>query len=177
MISIAKQTIEFFLKTWKKISIVDLKIENKNLLNEKINAFVTIYSKWEVRWSAWNIKELKDNTVEEIIENTFFAISKDKRFSPLTSNEYNDLKIRIDKITERNLLKTKSIKTIDPTRAWVIAIKNDYSKMACILPNINPKLISGEDFINVLRQKLEEKSFDEKDYILYEIKTEIFTNY
>ena len=43
MISIAKQTIEFFLKTWKKISIVDLKLENKNLLNEKINAFVTIY--------------------------------------------------------------------------------------------------------------------------------------
>ena len=49
--------------------------------------------------------------------------------------------------------------------------------MACILPNINPKLISGEDFLNVLKQKLEEKSFDEKDYILYEIKTEIFTNY
>lgn len=177
MISIATQTIEHFIKTWKKISIVDLKLENKNFLNEKISCFVTIYNKWEVRWSAWNIKELKDNLVEEIIENTFAAISKDSRFPPISSSEFSTLKIRIDKISERNLLKEKSISSIDPTRSWVIVIKNDYSKMACILPNINPKMISGEDFSPVLKEKLKENNFVENDYIIYEIKTEVFTNY
>lgn len=179
MISIVKQTIEYFLKTGKKISIVDLKIENKNLINEKISCFVTIFSKWEVRWSAWNIREIKDNIVEELIENTFYAISKDSRFSPLTSGEYSDLKIRIDKITETKFLskEEKTIKDIDPNKFWVLAIKNDYWKMACILPNINPKLISWDDFIRVLKEKLNEPNFNENNYILYEIKTEIFTNY
>lgn len=178
MISIAKQTIEYFLQTWKKISIVDLKIEDKTLLNQKINSFVTIFSKWEVRWSAWNIKEIKDNLVEEIIENTFYAISKDSRFSPLQANEYSDLKIRIDKIIERNLLSNgRSIKTIDPTKFWVLVIKNDHSKMACILPNINPKLLLWEDYINILKEKLNESVFLEEKYYVYEIKTEVFTNY
>lgn len=178
MISIVKQTIEYFLRTWKKISIIDLKIENKNLLNEKINCFVTIYSKWEIRWSSGNITELKDNSVEEIIENTFSAISKDSRFSPLTNEESDNLKIRIDKIVKRDLLKwNKSINNIDPTKSWVIVIKTDYSKMACILPNINPKLISWEDFQKILKQKLWENTFDEKNFIIYEIKTEVFTNY
>ena len=112
-----------------------------------------------------------------MIENTFEAISKDSRFSPLTANEASDLKIRIDKISSRNMLKDKSVKDIDPTRSGIIAIKNDYSRLACILPNINPKLISGEDFVWVLKEKLNEQSFKEADYVIYEIKTEIFTNY
>ena len=147
MISIVKQVIDYFIQTGKKISLIDLKIEDKSLINEKISCFVTIYSKWEVRGSAGNIKDLKDNAVEELIENTFEAISKDSRFSPLTANEASDLKIRIDKISSRNMLKDKSVKDIDPTRSGIIAIKNDYSRLACILPNINPKLISGEDFV------------------------------
>jgi hypothetical protein len=49
--------------------------------------------------------------------------------------------------------------------------------MACILPNINPKLLSGEDFINVLKEKLQEPKFNENEYIIYEIKTEVFTSY
>lgn len=177
MISIVKQVIDYFIQTGKKISLIDLKIEDKSLINEKISCFVTIYSKWEVRGSAGNIKDLKDNAVEELIENTFEAISKDSRFSPLTANEASDLKIRIDKISSRNMLKDKSVKDIDPTRSGIIAIKNDYSRLACILPNINPKLISGEDFVWVLKEKLNEQSFKEADYIIYEIKTEIFTNY
>ena len=110
MISIVKQVIDYFIQTGKKISLIDLKIEDKSLINEIISCFVTIYSKWEVRGSAGNIKDLKDNAVEELIENTFEAISKDSRFSPLTANEASDLKIRIDKISSRNMLKDKSVK-------------------------------------------------------------------
>ncbi|MBF0913614.1 AMMECR1 domain-containing protein [Candidatus Gracilibacteria bacterium] len=177
MISIAKQVIEYFAKTGKKISIIDLKIDDKTMINEKINCFVTVYLKGEVRGSAGNIKELKDNAIEEIIENTFAAISKDARFQPVSPAEANELKIRIDKISDRTLLKDKSIKTLDPTKVGVIAIKNSYEKMACILPNINPKLLSGEDFINVLKEKLQEPKFNENEYIIYEIKTEVFTSY
>lgn len=177
MIEIVKQVIEHYGKTGKKISIIDLKIENKSLITEKSSCFVTLFLNWEIRWSAWNIKDLKDNTVEELIENTFEALTRDSRFSPVSQEETANLKIRIDKITERNLLKDKSVKTLDPTRVWTITIKNDYSKVACILPNINPKLLLWEDFIPVLKEKLGETTLNENDYIIYEIKTEVFTNF
>lgn len=177
MLSIVKQTIDHFVNTWKKISIIDINIDDKSMINEKASIFVTIYYKWEVRWSAWNINPLKDNLMEELIENTFEAISKDSRFSPISLKESLDLKIRIDKIQSKDLLKDKSISSIDPTKSWVIVIKNSYDKISCILPNINPKLISWDDFIPVLKEKLWEKLFDENKYFIYEIKTEVFTNY
>jgi len=177
MIDIVKQTIDFYMKNLQTPKIYDLKIDNTQLVDQKISVFVTLYYKWEIRWSAWNIKEIKDNWVSEIIENTIHALTKDDRFKPVNLNEATELKIRVDKISSREILKDKSIKEIEPTISWVIVIKKDYSKMACILPNINPKLLTGEDFIQVLKEKLNEKEFNESDYIIYEIKTETETSY
>jgi hypothetical protein len=92
-------------------------------------------------------------------------------------NEAQEIKIRVDKIISREILTDKKINDIDPTTSGIITIKKDYSKVACILPNINPKLFAGEDFIPVLEEKLKEKKFIPDDYIIYEIKTEVETNY
>lgn len=177
MLEIVKQIIDFYKKNLKTPKLYDLNIENSPLLNQKISSFITLYYKWEIRWSAWNIKEIKDNWVNELIENTISALTKDSRFKPINLNEIDEIKIRIDKIISREILKDKSIKSIDPTISWVIVIKKDYSKIACILPNINPKLLTWEDYIPILKEKLEEKDFKEEDYIIYEIKTEIETSY
>jgi len=172
MLSTAKQTIDFYLKYFKTPKIEDIKIENQSILNTNGSIFVTIYLKWQIRWSSWNIKEIKPTIAEEIIENTIIAISKDPRFKPLKSNEATDLKIRIDKIISRKVLQERDILKIDPTKSWVLAIKKDYSSMAVILPNINSILLTGEDLIPILREKFKVPDFQEKDYILYEIKTE-----
>ena len=111
MLDIAKQTIDFYMKNLQTPKIYDLKVENNPLINQKISVFITLYYKWEIRGSAWNIKEIKDNWVSEIIENTIHALSKDDRFQPVSLNEAPDLKIRIDKISSREILKEKSIKT------------------------------------------------------------------
>lgn len=177
MLEIVKQTVDFYMKNLQSPKVFDLKIENPLLLEQKISVFVTLYYKWEIRGSAGNIKEIKDNAVLELIENTIHALTKDSRFKAVTLNEASELKIRVDKISSRSILKDKSIKQIDPTTSWVIAIKKDYSKMACILPNINPKLLTWDDFMPILKEKLDEKSFNEADYIIYEIKTEIETSY
>lgn len=177
MLEIVKQIINFYIKNEKFPKIYDLNIENSPLINEKLSCFVTFYYKWEIRGSAWNIKEIKDNWVNEIIENTIEALTKDPRFKAITPNDAHDLKIRIDKISNREMLKDRSIKTIEPTISWVIVIKKDYSKMACILPNINPKLLTWEDYIPILKEKLAESSFKEDNYIIYEIKTITETSY
>jgi hypothetical protein len=92
-------------------------------------------------------------------------------------NEAPEIKIRVDKIISKEVLTDKKIEDIDPTISGVIVIKKDYSRVACILPNINPKLFVGEDFFPVLEEKLSEKKFVSDDYIIYEIKTEVEINY
>lgn len=177
MIELVKEVIDFYMKKLSTPELSDLKNVKEALLNEKWSYFVTIYYKWEIRWWAGNVKELKENSALELIENTVNAVSKDARFSPLTMNELPDIKIRVDKISSREVLKDKKIQSIDPTMSWVILIKKDYSKMATILPNINAKLFNWEDFIPVLSEKLKEKKINENDYIIYEIKTEVETDY
>lgn len=176
MIDIVLQTINFYIKNKKQPSISDINIEDKSLLENKWNIFVTIYIKGEIKWSAWNIREIKSNIVEELIENTIQSISKDTRFSPLGANEVNLVKIRIDQITNRTILNKWDLLKLDPVKSWVLVIKKDHEKMALILPNINPTLLIWEDFIPVLKEKLKEKDFIEKDYYVYKIETEIFTN-
>lgn len=171
MISTVKQTIDFYLKNFKTPNTQELNIEDKSLLENNWSVFVTIYKNWEIRWAAWNIKEIKENLAQEIIENTIIAISKDTRFKPLKLDEVKNIKIRVDKIESRKILQDNETLKIDPVKNWILALKKDFSSMAAILPSINPILLSWEDFIPVLKQKFKVKDFIEKDYILYEIQT------
>jgi hypothetical protein len=49
--------------------------------------------------------------------------------------------------------------------------------MACILPNIDSKILTWEDYIPVLKEKLKKKDFKEKEYIIYSIKTKTYDNF
>ncbi len=177
MISVAEQTIDFYLKNFKTPQIEDLNITDNSLIEWNWSLFVTIYKSGEIRWASWNIKEIKNTIAEEIIENTIQAISKDSRFKPVKLNETKDLKIRIDFIKKRTILQDKEILEIDPTKQWVLAIKKDYSKMAVILANINPSLLVWEDLLTILEEKFNTKWFKEEDYILYKIETQVYDNF
>ena len=176
MIDIVKQTIDFFVKNGKEPSINDIKIKDKSLLEKKWCVFVTIYKNWEIRWSAGNIKEIEENIALEIIKSTISSISQDTRFKPITQKEAKLLKIRLDIIEERKTIKEWTLNRLDPIKYWVIAIKKDYKNLAVILPNISPNLLTWEDFHYVLGEKLWTK-FNEKDFIIYEIKTKIYRSY
>ena len=65
---------------------------------------------------------------------------------------------------------------MDPVKSWVLAMSKDYTWIWFILPNISSKLLTWEDFIPILEAKMN-KPFSEKDCYLYEIKTDVFTNY
>lgn len=177
MLDIAKQTIEFYSKYLKIPTLEDIKIDDTSLLQNQWCVFITIYKNGEVRWWAGNIKELQENIALEIIENTVEAISKDSRFSPIKLDEVPKIKIRIDIIKNRTILKEKEILSIDPIKNGILAIKNDYNTMGIILPNISPLLLTWEDFIPVLKEKTQIKDFKEKDFILYSIETDMRNNF
>ncbi len=178
MINLVKQIILYYFKNNKKPDVLDLNIEDKSLLEKKWTLFVTFYKSWEIRGSAWNIKEIKNNIVEELIENTIEALN-DKRFEKIKASEIKDLKIRIDILDnkKRTILKNNSeLKELNPVKFWVIAIKKDYSKLAIILPNIDSKLFSWKDLEKTLAKKLEE-NFEFKNYIVYKIETDVITDF
>lgn len=177
MLEIVKQTIDFYMKNLKKPKIEDLDIKEEELLNKRSSCFVTLYHKWNIRWSSWNVKEIEKNSASELIENTVHALTNDKRFKKITLWESKELKIRIDEIVSREIIKSEDINKIEPTSSWILVLKKDYEKMACILPNIDPKILTWEDYSPILREKLWEKTFNPDDYIVYQITTQTKTDY
>jgi len=105
------------------------------------------------------------------------ALTGDKRFTPLTLEQAEKIQYRIDTISERKIISLDELKQVDPVKFGIIAIKRDYDKLAVILPNMSPKLLTGDDFIPVLLAKLDEKELNDKLYIFYSINTLIETNY
>nr|MDD3720583.1 AMMECR1 domain-containing protein [Candidatus Gracilibacteria bacterium] len=176
LLNIVQQTIKFYIQNKKVPTVEQLEIGNLGVLNQKGCIFITLYKNGEIRGSAGNVKEIEQSIIHETIKSTIDAISNDKRFTPVLENEIKDLKVRIDYIKERNVISEGKINTLDPLKSGVITISKDYDSLAVILPNISPKLLTGEDFKDILESKMK-KEFDEKNYYVYEIKTDVVTNY
>jgi len=185
MISIVKQTMEFYLQKMRAPLINELEISRSELTTTKWSCFVTLFLNWEIRGSAGNIKEIKNSIAEELIENTIEAMVWDSRFDKVTIWESKEIKIRVDLITNRKVLARtddeakkwfETISKIDPVKNWIIVIKKDYTNTATILPNIDPKLITWKDYNGILSAKLWE-AFDENKYIIYQIETKVESDY
>lgn len=177
MKDIATQVLQLYYTKMREPQFEELLLADHPLLWEKWCCFITLYLNGEVRGSAGNIKEIHPSLAQEVYTNTIQALTWDKRFAPLTLEESQKLKVRCDRIVERKIISEAEMKLLDPSKSWVIVIKRDYEKLAVILPNISPKLIVGQDFIPVLTKKLKEKTFQEKDYIIYHIVTQVESNY
>ena len=176
MIALAQTILSEYIKLKQTPLLDSISDIDSTLINQQWCLFVTLYKKWEICGSAGNIKELKANIAEELIENIVSA-SQDSRFPDIDINEVSDIKIRIDTIQERSIIPEWSLKDIDPVTHGVLVLKKDYSNMAAILPNIDPKILTGSDYHSILAQKLWQKEFKEKEHIIYKISTQQETNF
>lgn len=174
MIEIVQQTLEYYLKNKKIPTINEITLKNTALLKQESEVFVTLYKNGNIIGSSGNVVKIENSVVHELILNTIAAL-RDPRFDDLSLEEWQKLQIRIDTITSRNILE-KPFWDLNPVNSGVLAIKKDYSKLSIILPNISPTLVSGNDFPKILSKKLEE-DFVMENYIVYEVHTQITTNY
>lgn len=179
MLNVIEQIIKYYLQYKKAPSVNDLQLEDTSLMEEKKSIFITLYKNGEIRGSSGCINGNKRALISELIDNTVHALSGDARFDPVELTEIQDIKVRLDIITSREVLDDKehTLEKLDPSKSWILAIKKDYEKIALVLPNIHPVLLTWEDFIDVLEKKLDEKKFQKENYLLFEIKTEIHRNY
>lgn len=176
LVDITLKIVEYFIKNKKEPTESEIDIKDKTLLKQKWCIFVTFYRNWEIRWSAWNVKEIEANIVSETIKNTISAISQDKRFGVFEESDLKDLRIRLDYIKSRDLIADWKIYNLDPIKSGVLVMDKQYTSLGVVLPNISSKLITWDDFIPILESKMW-KTFSEKDNYIYEIKTDVFTNY
>ena len=177
MIDIVQQVLNHYFSRLIAPKVQELKIPDITLHDKKWNVFVTLYKNGEVRGSAGNIKEIHENIIEELIANTMEAATMDERFEKITVAEKDDIKIRIDVINTRKIIDEATLRKLDPVKNGVIVIKRDYKKLAVILPNISPNLITGSDTIEILGRKLGWEKVNDNDFIIYQIETEVETNY
>lgn len=176
MKEIVQQILDIYFKNMRQPTLWELSIGTE-INQEKGCCFITLYINGEVRGSAGNIKEIHGNIVEELLDNTMQALTGDKRFSPLKLEEAEKIQFQVDIIDHREMIHLKDINTLDPVKNGIIAIKRDYKKLATILPNISPKLMTGDDFIPVLQKKLDDKKITDKTHIFYQITTQVETNF
>lgn len=169
-----KQTLQYFLSNGKIPTKNELIITDTSLLQKKATVFVTLYKNGNIVGSSGNVVELENDIVNELIQNSVYSL-QDPRFERLTLADLEKVKIRIDIITSRNIL-DKPFSELNPAKSWVLVIKKDYSKLSIILPNISPTLVSWVDFPKVLSRKLEE-NFKADDFIIYEIQTQVTSDY
>lgn len=177
MKEIVSQSIEHFFKKMQKANISEIQVNDASLLEQKWSVFVTLYINGEVHGSAGNIKEIENSLAEEAIASSYEALTQDKRFKPLTKDESEKIQFRVDTITDRKIINQKDILSLDPVKQWLIAIMREYDSGAVILPNMSPKLLTGEDLIPVMQAKLWAKKIDDKNCIFYSIETKSETNY
>lgn len=173
MKELVSQIIDSYYKNLRAPKIEELNVEDQSMLQEKWCVFVTLYLWGEVHGSAGNIKEIGSNSLaQELIESTIAALTMDSRFKTPSLEEKAKLQFRVDKIMQRKVIDDDTLKSLDPIKFGVIAIKKDLEKLAVILPNMSAKLLTGEDFISALEKKLSDSPVDATNYTLYSIETE-----
>lgn len=134
-IKLAKNTIEIYLKTGKKIEVP------KNLPEEFYSArkgvFVTIYAKSnpkkQLRGCIGTFLPAKENIAQEIIDNAISAAIYDYRFAPIAKNELNNLQYEISLLNQPEQI--ESTKNLDPEKYGVI-VKSPNGKTGLLLPDI-----------------------------------------
>jgi len=134
-IKLAKNTIETYIKTGRKIVVPkDLPEE---FYGERKGIFVTIYAKSnpgkQLRGCIGTFLPAKENIAREIIDNAISAAVDDYRFNPITKDELDNLEYEISLLDPPEQI--ESIKNLDPKKYGVI-VKSMDGKTGLLLPDI-----------------------------------------
>lgn len=112
----AKQVVEEYINNGKIISVPD--DLDKEFLNRKAGAFVTILKKGELRGCIGTYEPTKENIAEEVVQNAIAAATEDYRFGRINKDELPYLSYEVYVLNEPEL--TESIKELNPRKFGVI---------------------------------------------------------
>ncbi len=128
-VKLAKETVEEYTKTGNLPTLEEI---DKELLNNKSGAFVSLKKNGQLRGCIGTIEAVYDNLGEEIIHNAISACSRDPRFTPVREDELDDLVYSVDVLGPAEPI--SSLEELDPKKYGVI-VSRDYRK-GLLLPDL-----------------------------------------
>ncbi len=150
LLEIARKTIEAYLDDGKPLDFEALYDE----LKERKGTFVTLEKNGQLRGCIGNIVPGKEVYLS-VSDNAISAAFRDPRFSPLTRNELDDLKIEVSILSVPELIKVDRpqdyIDKIDAGKDGIIIQKGNRS--ATYLPQVWEKIPDKQMFLDSLCQK------------------------
>ncbi len=144
-VSLAQESIHHYLNYSEKLSCPDPLSKDLEL---RSGAFVSIKKLQQLRGCIGTLEPCEPNLAMEIIENALKAALHDPRFSPVTSDELQDLTYSIDVV--RPLEKISDVSELDP-KVYGLVVKCN-GKQGVLLPDLEG-VDSTEEQIKICRDK------------------------
>jgi AmmeMemoRadiSam system protein A len=144
-ISLAQESIHHYLNHREKLSCPDPLSKD---LKSRSGAFVSIKKLKQLRGCIGTLEPCEPNLAMEIIENALKAALHDPRFSPVTTEELQDLTYSIDVV--RPLEKISALEELDPNIYGLVVKSN--GKQGVLLPDLEG-VNSKEEQIQICRAK------------------------
>jgi len=151
VLKLARESIETYVKTGKKISISN---EYPRELDEKKGVFVTIYKKPKELRGCVGFPYPQIPIIKGLVEAAVEAC-KDPRFPPLSKEELKDIWIEVSILSNPELIEVKNqkdcLKKINAGEDGLILQKGYCSGL--LLPQVWEEIPKKEDFLEALCMK------------------------
>ena len=145
-VSLARQSLETYIRTGRKISVPEGLPEE--MLDTQAGAFVSIHKFGKLRGCIGTIEGVRDSVAEERINNAISASTEDPRFSPITEDELKWLEINVDVLGEAEYI--YSMDQLDVKRYGVIVSKG--YRRGLLLPDLDG-VDTPEQQVAIAKQK------------------------
>lgn len=144
-VRLARETIYSHVKGEK---LPDLSGLPDEMLHTRAGAFVSVHEFGMLRGCIGTISPTCDSLAEEIRENAVSAVSRDPRFSPVRSEELDDLEINVDVLSEAESISSSA--ELDVKRYGVIVTNG--MRRGLLLPDLDG-VDTVEQQIEIARKK------------------------
>lgn len=129
-VRLARQTIETYIRTGKKISVPD-GLPDEMYAN-RAGVFVSLKEEGALRGCIGTIGPVRNSIAEEIIENAVSASTKDPRFHAVRADELERLEYSVDVLSPAEIIASEE--ELDVRRYGVIVTRG--SRRGLLLPNL-----------------------------------------
>jgi AmmeMemoRadiSam system protein A len=132
LVELARKTIEHWVQHGERIMPPETLAPE---MRRRAGAFVTLHRGGRLRGCIGTVEPTCDNVAQEVIRNAISAATYDHRFPPVRREELEDLDIKVDVLSEPELVMSSA--ELDPKRyGLIVQSQIDPSKRGLLLPDL-----------------------------------------
>jgi AmmeMemoRadiSam system protein A len=144
LVELAKETIESYVREKRTFKPLEEPVPE---MQGRAGTFVSLHdSRGNLRGCIGTIEPQQPTVAQEVIQNAISAATRDPRFPPVQPEELEDLDIKVDVLTEPELI--DSLDQLDPKRYGVIVESESDRRRGLLLPDL-PGIDTVEDQVDI----------------------------